>query len=413
MAAAEPQRRRSSTASAAAVVDERIERHRNIRDSVQALQEASVSASAHMDGWCSRILEMAEAYESIAGQLDDSNSATLISDVQKLVEFSHHAKTLGDGLKQRLGDVQTNARRQMGSNEQALRKFEAAAESETDRQKIDASLMMLSQSNPRLKQVKNAERALADATELSRKNSMAADQADLEACTSARRLLFEGSFNELTEGLQHFYAESTVSLMGVQPIEKPRVSHHEGQTALQDLRVFATTFNVGDRLPSNEDMQYWLPPDLLERHHILAFALQEAAVESGHDDEPEEEAAVAEEAASDAASSSRRDPRNDPMEYKIQQYLEGAAGAAFRQLPQTLTSRIYKGQLLMSRPSIRLHLFVRATVFDRVHSVQVEAVNTGVRGFAPLPRAQNRPPSTNGNARFTPFKTSPAVHRSF
>ena len=97
--------------------------------------------------------------------------------------------------------------------------------------------------------------------------------------------------------------------MGVQPIEKPRVSHHEGQTALQDLRVFATTFNVGDRLPSNEDMQYWLPPDLLERHHILAFALQEAAVESGHDDEPEEEAAVAEEAASDAASSSRRDPR--------------------------------------------------------------------------------------------------------
>ena len=381
--------RSNSKDGAGVVVDERIERFENIRDAVEALHDASASTSAALDAWTSGIIELAEAYESIAGQMGDSESATLISDVQKFVEFSYQTKSLGEHLKQRFGDVQANATRQMESNERALRSLEAATESENERQKSVASLRRLNEKAILHSQVKSAEKALTSATERSRKTNMEADQADLEACNSARTLLFENSFNELTEGLQYFLTKATVGLAGVQPIEtKPMSSYsseQEGQSVLEDLKVLATTFNAGEMLPDNDDMQHWMPYNLLEQHHIVVFALQEAAVEGGHDDGQDDDT-VAEEAATSSSiatspivAAGRRDRTDDPMERKIQQYLEGTS-TKFKQLPQTITSSVYKWQRIMRRPSIRLNIFVRADIFDRVHSVQVEAINTGYPG---------------------------------
>ena len=121
---------------------------------VEMLRNASVSTSTHVDGLCSGIIEMAEAYGTIAGQLGHSDSATLISDVQKLVEFSYHFKSLGNALKKQLGDLQANAKQQMEINKEAMQKREVAAVSENDRQKSSSSLMRLNKTAILFSQVK-------------------------------------------------------------------------------------------------------------------------------------------------------------------------------------------------------------------------------------------------------------------
>ena len=161
-----------------AEVDERLEQYNKICKAVATLQTASATTSIHVNGLCKGVSEMARAYETIAGQLDDSD--VLMSDVQKLVEFSNQIGNMGNDLNQRLRKMKGSTPQQMEKNKQALTVFRRAADSEKKRHKAMNDLQRLKRTgSSTLRSIDSAAKAYERAAEQSRKDNSEADKASL------------------------------------------------------------------------------------------------------------------------------------------------------------------------------------------------------------------------------------------
>ena len=297
-----PRKRRSSSA-ASLECSEAIERYDEVGRQIGELNVAGKEANESVQKLKEGLGRMEKAYTCIANQLG-LNIGNQDESIQKLAELSHWFDAIGDKLDKCFKEFDENA---------------------------------VTYIEPRLESAK--ESLLSG--EIEENN----EGARLVVRNLVKKYVFENAFNKVTGELHDLFENSAAILNGVRQIDF-------SDTILGDLTVFATTFNAGEKLPEDTDIEQWLPLPQIEGHDLIVISMQEAAVKDNV-------------AASDGSA--------DPMESKLMSHLRKLD---FHPLEETLISNVYKGCMIPVR-SIRLHIFSRESFRYRIQGVQVKAINTG------------------------------------